>query len=642
MRLACWFFVLVAVWAQTAWGQDPVSVQAQSCFAGMTPRGTYPVVIALENKGASVDGVLVVQSPSFGQAGRRYLYPVSLPSGTSKRVVVYPQWFPFSSALTVTLAGPGSDRTVTLPTPSRSEEGRQVGLIGDQIGGLAFLRVGREAGRRRSRPAGTGSPAFNDCYARPEDAPERAAGYQALAVLVLSDGAERMNPAQWTAIRHWVMSGGSLVLLGGAGATYLRVGEAEPLVPLRHLRGVTLKQLRSDRIARGMPPARDVALTTGTPKAGAAIAYEQDGHVVLATHGLGMGTVLFVAFNPLDKPFRSQQGQAPLWAGLIRHAKPLVDGTSLQTVLLRRATSFERPSGQAARQADVDPFRVRLPPLRTVVWMFLAYFVLVVPVTFLVLKRLGRLEWAWVTSPLLSVAFAYGFYLLTSELYLAGLSRRTSGLIVAAAGQSRPRFVGFSEVFFPRGGSYKIEVTGAETLEMAEPDESPGYGSGAALQTLETVDLGTVFAPRLPVANLAFRRLYHTQPLSSFGAVTAQITQDANRRLVGTVHNGTGQALYEGRVVLPGKGMIALVGDLQPGETKRLGPTKREGGGTARLRETELLPLLLRAPQTTGGAIFVAQTSGAALGPDLGRDVGGERSVSVVVSLPFATPERKP
>ncbi|HXG23908.1 MAG TPA: hypothetical protein VNJ09_05080, partial [Chthonomonadales bacterium] len=201
-----------------AWAQNSLTIYAESCFSGMTPQGVYPLVVTVRNQGPSVDGAILVRSETFTDTSRRLLYPISLPTGTIKRILAYPVLEPYTSKVTVSFVGPARARPHELLIASRGE-GAYVGLIGDQIGGLAMLRPFQtERPSPPNMPPGTsmeqGMP-FSDCYARPEDAPDRAAGYQGLRTLVLSEGAERMTSAQWAAIRQWVIGGGSLVLLGG-------------------------------------------------------------------------------------------------------------------------------------------------------------------------------------------------------------------------------------------------------------------------------------------------------------------------------------------------------------------------------------------------------------------------------------------
>lgn len=651
MRVRLGILALLCLLPGAAWAQRPPSVviDARSCFEGMSPRGgVYPLLVSVQNRGASVDGALTVHSDNYSDALRSYDYPVSLPTGTTKQLIVYPVVNNYTFQVSLSFDGNARSQDINLPLQGR--QGWQVGLIGDEVGALAVLRMARKGDSPSGQPVYPGqrrisssATQYNDCYARPEEAPDRAAGYQSLGVLVLGAGAERLRPGQWAAIRQWVMEGGSLLLLGGAGATYLRTPEAAPLLPVAGVRDSSLIGLRLPPIETPPLPGGDIALAVGAPKPGATVLAAQGGQALLVRQSLGVGTVLFVAFDPLDKPFRDWAGRRELWVGLMRQAAATAPASSLRAWTTGQ-TSFQQENiaysvGPGAGRTvtmrnGVDPFRIKLPPLTTVAWILLAYFVLAVPVTYIVLKRLGRLEWAWVTGPVLSVAFAYGFYLFTAQLYLAGQARRTAGVIVAVAGNPQARFDGFTETFFPQGGRYQIDIPGAEALELSPfMNSEEYYGSSSQLQSLETADVGQVVAPSLTLGNLAFRRLYHTEPITLGGTITANLWWDKAGGLAGTVRNGTGQTLTDCGVLLPGPHLYARVGDLPPGATKTVGEVNATSGNGP---IPGLVPLSARAEKgvPTGG-LLMARTSGAKYGPQLGRDVGGSNSVAVLVSVPL-------
>lgn len=660
LRAHLWIGLLLLLTTCAALGDDPVTIEAESCFANMAPRGgVYPVVVSLHNSGPSSDGALVVKSEAFSDVLRTYAYPVNLPTGTDKQIIVYPAVNPYTEKINLSFVGPARAKDVSLAVLPR--DGMQVGMIGDEVGALSALRMARaqpSSGSYRRPPPRT---PFNDCYAKPEAAPDRAAGYQSISMLVLSAGAERLRPEQWAAVRHWVLDGGSLVLVGGAGATYLRVPDAAPFLPVGNLQDTSLPALTLPRqITPQSLPGGTVALVSGALKPGGTVLASQGGQVVLARQALGAGTVLFVGFNPLEQPFRGWAGQHDLWLGLIRQATATVPAWNLRQWTSEQ-TSFmdERRYGGgyyggsyyggrrgASVSNRVNPFRIKLPPLTTIAWLFLAYFVLVIPVTYLVLKRIGRLEWAWVTSPALSIAFAYVFYLFTAQLYQAGMSRRTAGVVVAAAGNPEAQFDGFSEMFFPRGGSYPIGIPGAEALELSpfSSNDNSGryYGSGSSggtqLQPLETVDGGDVRAPDYQMGNLAFRRLYHTEPVLLGGSVTATLTRKAQGGLTGTIRNGTGLSLTGGGIYLPGTGIYARVGDLAPGQSATVGGSDMGGTIAGTIQMSPFANTAYRhEPSAAAGAFLVAHLSGARFGPPLGRDVGGSSSVTLIVSLPVTS-----
>ncbi len=637
---------LLVLLPAAAWGQRkaPVVLQADACFAGMAPRGVFPLVVSIENRGGSADGALQVRGVSYTDSRRSYAYPVSLPAGTRKQIVVYPDLNGYTDQISVSFDGNARSRDVTLSVPYR--QGTQIGLVGDEVGALTTLRIPSPSEPQQDGPS-RGAAKFSDCYARPEEAPDRAVGYQTLRALVLGDGAERLRPAQWAALRQWVMEGGSLVLVGGAGATYLRVPDAEPFLPVTGLRETALPSLSLPSLGKPLfgLPAGSVAVTTGTLKPGATALATQNGQVLVASQSLGAGTILFVAFNPLEKPFRGWVGQRDLWLGLLHQSAATVSAAALRNWTSQQTSFREENQGYSATgvpgatgrivSRGVNPFRIKLPPIATVAWLFLAYFVLVIPVSYLVLKRLGRLEWAWVTSPVLSVLFAYGFYLFTAQLYRAGQSRRTAGVLVAVAGDPQARFDGFSEVFFPQGGHYKIDIPGTEALELTPfvNDEENYYSGSGATQALDTVDIGQVIAPGLNLGNLAFRRLYHTEPVGLGGAITTHLWWDhAGGGLAGTIHNGTGQTLVGCGVLLPDAHLYSRAGDLAPGQTATVGEVDSTPGANSL---DGLVPLPAKVQKGAPVRAFLtARTSGEGFGPALGKDVGGPQSVALLVSVP--------
>ena len=71
--------------------------------------------------------------------------------------------------------------------------------------------------------------------------------------------------------------------------------------------------------------------------------------------------------------------------------------------------------------------RATLPPASQMLMVLAIYFVVVVPVNFLVLKKLGRGEWAWFTAPIISLIFAGVLFSRAQNLYSAKMSTASAG-----------------------------------------------------------------------------------------------------------------------------------------------------------------------------------------------------------------------
>ena len=105
-RVHLWVWMILLLAPCAAWSDDPVTIQADSSFANMAPRGgVYPVMVTLHNSGPSADGALVVKSDAFSDTLRTYAYPVSLPTGTDKEIAVYPAVNAYSDKIDLSFDG---------------------------------------------------------------------------------------------------------------------------------------------------------------------------------------------------------------------------------------------------------------------------------------------------------------------------------------------------------------------------------------------------------------------------------------------------------------------------------------------------------------------------------------------------------
>ncbi|HXG25147.1 MAG TPA: hypothetical protein VNJ09_11370, partial [Chthonomonadales bacterium] len=220
------------------------------------------------------------------------------------------------------------------------------------------------------------------------------------------------------------------------------------------------------------------------------------------------------------------------------------------------------------------------------------------------------------------------------------LSRRTTGSVLAVAGEQEARFIGYSELFFPRAGSYRLQIPGAETMELSGAESYYAYRSSPAqMQTLETVDTGMVEAPAFSVGNLAFRRIYHTQSVTLGGAITGTLRRNADGKVTGTVRNGTGQELVGAWIVLPNQQSMIRLGSLKPGESKSMGEGRPFSRNTMNVGGWNMGWFHLQARHGSC-AFLLATLTGESFGPPLGRYVGGENAVRLLVSLPITEGSR--
>lgn len=243
-------------------------------------------------------------------------------------------------------------------------------------------------------------PTVQIATASPEQLPDRPAGLSGVDAFLLRADAplDALTESQSDALRAWVAQGGRLVVCAPSDPTRLDAPFFANLLPAR----VGPPQVRR-RVAT-MTPVLASALTTLLPKTtpGVRVLGRSPEGLPFAVSGpYGAGAVVLSALDPTTPAFRVWTGpdEAAFWRGLISGGEP-PPSSLLAAVAARaeRATfgyGLRRPQLTQAVERAVRP---AAPPARAVGLYLLLYVLVLAPVNYVVLKRLHRQEWAWVTN----------------------------------------------------------------------------------------------------------------------------------------------------------------------------------------------------------------------------------------------------
>ncbi len=528
------------------------------------PFGCLPLKITVQNRGPSVETAIVVTVERW-QGRREYVFPLSLPTGSRKEVLALPFITMNVMRVSVQLRGLRGIPPETLQV-SQSEIARVVVGVGDEIGGLEWLRQLTPQQPTPSRPPiptrHSGPPEeWLSAYCRPEDLPNKAAGLTGVSVIVLGSGAERLSNSQWQALRHWVMMGGVLVVPGGSAAVYLRHKALASLLPIENWRTVQWRDWNPlARRLQTLSPPDAAFITVGKLKKDAQLLAGTPQVPLVAVRRWGWGAVVFTAFNLWDKPFRGWQGLVPLWK---RSVVPLTrvtvaarwrewilplgtwegwkQGHQVSGPIMMPSPPIGR-SPISALQPPPLPFHIELPSVLNLAVVLLLYFALVVPIAYHLLQRKGKLDWHWLIAPVLAVAFVFIIGRATWGLYQIGTQNLTQGLIVASEGANDAYLFAGTTLFLQRAGNYLLDFGTAEATFGAIRDE-----------IFEESDFRTQEDPNpttfLRVPNLSFRLFFFAKPLTLNGIVRVHPQWRGNRLLV-TVVNRLPFPMKKGRCVL--------------------------------------------------------------------------------------------
>jgi hypothetical protein len=269
------------------------------------------------------------------------------------------------------------------------------------------------------------------------------------------------------------------------------------------------------------------------------------GQSVAAERPYGAGAVTIVGFDPTARWLAGTSVAEGLWRRLLptRSAGTATSGDDSQIV-------------QAAAQLP----SLALPPVGGLVVLLGAYILLIGPLNYVVLKRLDKREWAWVTMPVLIVAFAAGAYGFGSALRGSDIIVNEAAIVRGAPGTTEGIAQTYLGVFSPTRGSYQLRVPGGALLSSPMNGDFLNDGTAAGLDVLQGDP------SRVRDLSVGFGSL---RTIRAESPVTVPLIRTdlklVDGRLRGTVTNASQEVLQAPAVVLGGT--VAKLSDLAPGQT---------------------------------------------------------------------------
>ena len=503
-----------------------------------------PVQVTVANSGPSFEGTLLIR---FGatQEEQTYTAPVSLPTQSNKRVTLYVAMTTYTSRLTVQLLDEAGDqvaRTTSSPL-SRMEatdllyavispNGAELGFLEDVSGGRTDAKV---------------------ALLELDDLPAAAAGWDMLDVLIIHDtDVSQMTAEQQEALDGWLSLGGQLVVAGGAGWQKTAAALTDYL-PVTITGSESVADLPGLRTQIGSPFRDDgpYLVTTSTLSNGELL-YHEDGLPLLARREWGRGRVYFLALDPTLAPLADWDGSPLLWqtiAGVAPRLPFWANGFS---------------NTYAASEAVKNIPTLALPSAILLLCFMGVYVVLIGPVNYLVLKRLKRREWAWITIPATILVF-------TACAYVTGFGLKGNNLILhqmnVAYGQANSpalRVNSLVALYSPRRATYDFILPGDV---MALPF-TQGFGPGfVGTGNVNAIERGTNLILRDVRIDVSDSQTFMVESYRLAPEINSDvrlILQNGKFELNITVRNDS-QITLENAVLLYGSTMHSL-NDLEPGE----------------------------------------------------------------------------
>lgn len=542
----------VAAWSDAR----DLELDVQPLFESKSnPRFVIPYLVRASNRGPDARGSLVIQGSSFAMR-----YPLDLPSGSQKQLIVYPAEQPYS----------GNPQQFILQTNQgvlRFEQKPNyqaqtwLALAISDVSGVASFTTNTENYQSQ----------ITEAYAKPGRLPERAAGFIGCAVVLLGEGAERMSDTEVRALQDYVLLGGSVVMFGGPSTPILEDARWRSYLPIRPGKPKTISA--RGRGVLSLVPEGQFTITPGTPTPGSVVMHRYADEAFVVKKTIGLGRVVFIAANLFEEPGRTWEGtddffvELGLGSGGSELSSYFGESDYYGGAVTTYPASYSTAPGSPVGTLSDDPFQAKMPPTGTILMILAIYFVLVVPVNLLVLRKMGKGELAWVTSPVISLVFAAIFFQFAAGLYSAELSNATRGMWIVDEAASSGQFVGRSQLFFPRGGAYDLGLDRVEHVSSANQDYG-NLGGGKLFGDLRATDDGQIRVRQMVVNNLSFHEFNLQQRMD--GGSMVSLSSDGQ-----TVRNLSKYTLENARLVVGGK--VFKLGSLGPGSSVKRGGAAQPG-----------------------------------------------------------------
>ncbi len=555
--------VAAALWSgpryDPAAAQEKLVMEVRGGFDGYYKQGSWvPFQVTIANEGSEVEGQVRILSQD-GAAETAYVKSVSLPSHSRKRFFLYLPIAGYRRQVEVNLLA--GQQVIAKEVPdlqSLQSYDYLCGVVSSDPALLSFL-----AGLQLDSQ---GKVAV--AHLKLEDIPSQGRALDALDALVVnSTDTSRLEEEQRQALRAWVTFGGHLVVTGGPN-WQLTVGGLAELLPVT----VTGSQSLSDLSAlesfageaiQGSGPFLVSTAHAAMSRAGGQVLISQGQLPLLVRRNMGRGRVDYLALDLTLEPLNAWVGNDTLWSKILAPAP---------------AFSWPRRSNKSWSEmayALAEIMAPDLPSTTQLAFFLLLYIICIGPLNYIVLRRLDRREWAWLTIPLVILIFSGGAYVTGFQARGREAILNQISIVYAQLDDQADDQAGvmaavdsFVGLFSPRRRSYEIEI--GHTALVSQLGLEYGWSGGGSPSTVE-IEGGhptVVRNVRVDVGAIQSFRVEMHQPLLSLKASLRLEASASNPRLVGQIVN-QGEGRIEDCVLLAGGRVIPLP-DLEPGRPKEV------------------------------------------------------------------------
>ena len=524
--------------------ETEITIEAHAQLAGHVRPGAWSeVYVFIQNNGPAVLGELRVRTQAQGSS--QFGVAADLPSGARKEFWLYAQPPLFGSTLKVDLVVDDTVlTTVDVPIKSHDAYSPIVAIVAEHPEGFE-----RDVTSAAAPNPQFGGQATSVLKLQPADLPQRVEAWSAIDRLIWQDvDTASLSAGQLKAMQLWVGAGGRLVILGGTtGTTTLTALPAE-MLPFTPSQTVDVPTADLVPLLGQLPDgAASVTALAGLLDRGTVLGRTGD-LVYAAQASYGQGQVTIIGVDPATAWLTRSVAADTLW-------QRLLPSTTSPTI-----SPFIFADDSSLLYALQNLPSVALPPIESLFLLLLAYIALIGPLNYLILRRLDKREWAWVTMPALVAIFAVGSYGLGATLKGSDVIVNEVSIVRANQGTEFGRAQSYIGVYSPSRRSFNVQIGEGALLSNTNSQ----IQSGQTDQPLDVLIGTTTSELRNFEVGFGVLRGFRAEAAAAAPKIDAELTLTAGN-VTGTVTNNSTVALENVALVFAGN--VVARPSLGPGET---------------------------------------------------------------------------
>lgn|GEM_PF-1211010 len=550
--------VIMAVWAGPVQAAGAINMKAEAGLGGYARNGQYiPVQIMIENQGKTVSGRLELKAMG-GDAMVVYQRKVSLANGARKRINMYlPRGNnnPYSIEL---ISGEQKLASARLRLTMLPPAEVSAGILAADPSALKSLESAKFPSPGQH---------LTTITLKPEEIPEQSLCLNSLDIMVLDNFSSRsLTDKQFNSIEKWTRNGGLLVLVGGPGwqKTFSAIPSA--LLPVRINGSAQVQGLSGLQDLAGSSPGGAMVISKARVIRGETLA-ASNGIPLIVQRTVGLGDVLYLAFDIGQKSFEKWEGSTALWSQLLNRTDP-------HQVISAGANQDENFSYNNVPGILRNFPGVGMPNTKTLAVVLVLYVLVLGPGIYLLLKKMDRRDLGWIAIPLLALVL----FSLTYAAAFKGKDRDVFVNVVSLLSLQQDGQSGYLSsyigVFAPTHTNFDLKMPGDQVLSVGSNGENGmvrHYGPyGPIPSTRENVIMARVEQSDQPLVSFgessrwSLRSLQTERIVDKSGRIEARLLCNEGK-ITGTLTNNT--PYYLTGSVIFNQYCRQRIGNLRPGQS---------------------------------------------------------------------------